>query len=488
MDDPAQFGPPRQGVSRRTMLGGGAALLATAVAGCAGTRVPGADKFVRRSGTQFRIGGQPYRFAGANIWYGAYLGADAPFGNRDRLRRELDALKALGVGNLRLLASSELSPLKNSITPAFRDQSASYNRTLLEGLDFTLAEMGRRDMHAVLYLTNFWEWSGGMQTYLYWTNGGRYIDMNDPAHPWPQFPDANAAFYNSPRAIGMYHDYVRAVVGRTNRLTGRRYADDAAIMSWQLANEPRPGGSDAVGKPNLPAFYAWITGTARLIKRLDPNHLVSTGSEGLQGCLGLEACVDAAHGVPEIDYVTAHIWPQNWGWADPANLAGTWSTVETNTREYIGRHVVAANRLDRPLVIEEFGFPRDRGLYDPGTPTTYKDRFYRLIYEAVAESARADGPIAGSNFWAWSGEGRAAHADHKFVRGDLSYLGDPPHEPQGWYGVEHADESSKALIRAHAAGLANMRGKSSNGLTPSSAEARRRPRTAATRCPRACAR
>jgi mannan endo-1,4-beta-mannosidase len=65
------------------------------------------------------------------------------------------------------------------------------------------------------------------------------------------------------------------------------------------------------------------------------------------------------------------------------------------------------------------------------------------------ESQKSGGPIAGTNFWAWNGEGRAHHADYKFVRGDLSYLGDPPHEPQGWYGVFDTDASTHALIRAH---------------------------------------
>ena len=105
------------------------------------------------------------------------------------------------------------------------------------------------------------------------------------------------------------------------------------------------------------------------------------------------------------------------------------------------------------MVIEEFGFPRDDGGFEPGTSTTFKDRFYSLIYGAVLDSVRSGGPIAGSNFWAWGGEGRAQHPDMHFVRGDTSYVGDPPHEPQGWYSVFDTDLSTQALIRDHAAAL-----------------------------------
>ena len=269
-----------------------------------------------------------------------------------------------------------------------------------------------------------------------------------------EFPDMVAQFYSSEPAVRLYHDYVRSVVGRTNSITGRGYSDDPAIMSWQLANEPRPGGSDAVGLKQLPAYLAWIAATARLIKSLDPNHLVSTGSEGTQGCIGRDDCVVQAHSSPDVDYVTAHIWPQNWSWADPKDLAGTWPTVEKNTRDYISQQVATAQRLGKPLVIEEFGFPRDGESYEPGSPTTLKDRFYSLIYGAVLDDVRAGGPIAGSNFWAWSGQGRARHPDHHFVPGDTSYVGDPPHEPQGWYGVFDTDVTTQALIRSHASAMA----------------------------------
>jgi mannan endo-1,4-beta-mannosidase len=441
-------------LDRRTVMLSGAALLAGCTTGFGGS---GRDRFVRVDGTRFRIGGETYRYAGANIWYAAYLGADAPYGNRDRLRRELDRMAALGIDNLRILGSSELSPLKGAITPAFRTQGSDYNQTLLTGLDFALAEMGKRGMRGVIYLTNFWEWSGGMMTYLSWVNGGRYVNMNDPAHPWPEFPDMNAEFYRSGEAIRLYHDYVRAVVGRTNSITGTRYREDPAIMSWQLANEPRPGGSDRVGTPNLPNFYEWIENTAQLIKSIDPNHLVSTGSEGLKGCLESEVCVLQSHRQPGVDYLTAHIWPQNWGWVDPKNLAGTWDEGAAKVSDYIAQHIALATRLGKPLVIEEFGFPRDAGSFDPSASTEYKDRFYRLIYDAVLADAGAGGPSAGTNFWAWSGEGRAHHADRQFRPGDLSYLGDPPHEPQGWYGVFDSDGGTQALIRAHAAAIKGVR-------------------------------
>jgi mannan endo-1,4-beta-mannosidase len=437
--------------TRRSVIAGSAALTAGLAVPHAASAAP--SPFVRREGTRLTLGGKPYRFVGANIWYGAWLGADAPFGDRDRLKRELDTLVALGVTNLRILASAELGPLKSSVKPAFRGPGNAWNPALLDGLDYCLAEMGKRGMTAVLYLTNFWEWSGGMMTYLYYVNGGKYLDMNDPAHPWPQFPDMTAQFYANEKAVGLYHDWIRAIVGRTNGYTRQAYRDDPTIMSWQLANEPRPGGSEAVAVPLLPAYQAWIEASAGLIKKLDPNHLVSTGSEGLKGAIERVDVFKAAHAVPAVDYCTAHIWPLNWSWVDAKNLARTNEAGLAKVRDYVAQHSAFAAELGKPLVIEEFGYPRDGGGYDPESATSYKDGYYKLIYDAVEASAKSGGPIAGSNFWAWNGEGRAAHGNHRYRDGD-PFVGDPPHEPQGWYGVFDSDASTKAVIAAHAKALA----------------------------------
>jgi mannan endo-1,4-beta-mannosidase len=67
-------------------------------------------------------------------------------------------LKAIGVTNLRIMASGEEGPVRNSIQPGFVNAAGEHNAALLEGLDYAMAEIGRRGMLAVMCLGNFWEW------------------------------------------------------------------------------------------------------------------------------------------------------------------------------------------------------------------------------------------------------------------------------------------------------------------------------------------
>ncbi|WNO52944.1 glycoside hydrolase 5 family protein [Stakelama saccharophila] len=437
-------------VTRRSLVGGGMALAGTAALPQQAEAAE-AGAFVTRNGTGFRLRGKPYRYAGANMWYAAWIGAPEAPGDRDRLRRELDRLAATGVTNLRIAASAEEGPLEHSVTPGFRGKGTDWNANLLRGLDFALAELARRDMKAVLYLTNFWEWSGGMMAYL-WYATGRYMNAGDPDHPWPEFPNAVSEFYRNAQAVGMYRDWIRALLRRTNAETGTRYRDDPTIMAWQLANEPRPAGDMATAEPVLAAFHHWVGSTARLIKSLAPRHLVSTGSEGLQGTLGSRAVYEREHAIAEIDYCTAHIWPLNWNWVDDHDLAGSEAEGAAKVGEYFARMSDLARKIGKPLVFEEFGYPRDGGGYDPAGSTRFKDAFYSRIYDAIERDIASGGPVCGSNFWAWNGEGRAAHGDHRWRPGD-PLLGDPPHEPQGWYGVFDSDDGTRAVVKAHADAL-----------------------------------
>lgn len=104
----------------------------------------------------------------------AILGSEGQGGNRQRLCKELDALKAAGIDNLRVLVGSDgHRGVKTKVEPTLQVEPGVYNDTILAGLDYLLMEMGKRHMVAVLYLNNSWEWSGGYGQYLEWAGAGK---------------------------------------------------------------------------------------------------------------------------------------------------------------------------------------------------------------------------------------------------------------------------------------------------------------------------
>jgi len=404
--------------------------------------------FVTVKGRHFQIDGKPYYYAGANLWYGMYLGSPGKTGDRARLTKELDQLASQGVLNLRVLAISETSALKRAVRPAVLLAPADVDETLWQGLDFLLAEMAKRDMKAVLYLNNFWQWSGGMSQYVAWFNGKPVMDP-DVTGDWNGFMDNSASFYRDARAKDAFRFAVTQLVRRKNSVNGRLYTADPTIMSWQLANEPRPGSDPGLTPESAKVFAAWIDETAGFIKKLAPRQLVSTGNEGWMGTAGSKDLYVSAHSSKNVDYLTYHMWAPNWGWYDPKKPAETYDGAWRKMQAYLDWHIDAANELGKPVVLEEFGINRDGGAYSPAATTVYRDRFYTAVYGLLARRAAAGDAIAGSNFWAWGGAGRTHNADFMWRPGD-AFVGDPPQEAQGLYCVFDTDASTIAIISTHA--------------------------------------
>ncbi|HEU5135236.1 MAG TPA: beta-mannosidase [Steroidobacteraceae bacterium] len=432
----------------------GLVLLLGAAAFVQAAEPPAQSGFVVVKGRHFQLDGKPYYFAGANLWYGMYLGSPGKTGNRARLTKELDQLAAQGITNLRVLAISESSTLKRSVTPAVLLRPNHIDETLWQGLDFLLAEMAKRDMKAVLYLNNFWQWSGGMSQYVAWFNGKPVVDP-DVTGNWNEFMDNSAAFYREPRAQDAFIFAVKQLITRKNSVNGRAYSQDPTVMSWQLANEPRPG-SDANARPHFEAFIEWIDQTAGFIKALAPKQLVSTGNEGWMGTAGNKELFVRSHKTRNVDYLTFHMWAPNWSWFDPKKAAATYDGAWAKMQDYLNWHIDTANTLAKPIVLEEFGINRDEGSYRPVATTVYRDRFYTAIYGLLARRAVAGDAIAGSNFWAWGGVGRTQNADFMWKAGD-GFVGDPPQEPQGLYCVFDSDVSTINIIAAHARQMSGIR-------------------------------
>ena len=396
--------------------------------------------FVRVRGTHFYRAGQsePYYFVGTNLWYGPILGSLGTGGDRHRLCAELDSLQALGVDNLRILVGADAgSCMTRTVTPCLQPAPGQLNDSLLVGLDFMLAEMKRRDMLAVIYLTNSWDWSGGYGFYLQATGYGPSPDAHGEGYN--DYVAYAAQFFRDEAARNFFAGFVRSVVSRTNSLTGVAYADDPTIMAWQLCNEPRPFAAD-----NAEAFVTWVRQTAALIKQLDPHHLVSTGSEGVVGCLMDEVLCRRIHACADIDYITVHLWPTMWGWASRGALLESLPRVYEKCGHYLEQHDRLARQLDKPYVVEEFGYPRDGNFLTPGSSTQARDAFYSFVFTQCRQSRDNEGALAGCNFWGWGGMGRPSA---EVWEPGADYLCDPPHEPQGWYSVFNTDFSTLKLIR-----------------------------------------
>jgi mannan endo-1,4-beta-mannosidase len=406
----------------------------------------GQSGFVTVNGRHFQLDGKPYYFAGANLWYGMYLGSPGKTGDRARLVKELDQLAAQGVKNLRILAISETSTLKRAVRPAVVLRPNHLDETLWQGLDYLLAEMARRDMKAVLYLNNFWQWSGGMATYASWSTGKTAMDP-DVTGDWNSFINTSASFYRDAKAQEAFRFAIKQLISRKNSVSGTLYSEDPTIMSWQLANEPRPGVDG--DSTHFDAFVTWIEGTAAFIKALAPRQLLSTGNEGWMGTAGSRELFVKAHRTPSVDYLTFHMWAPNWGWFNPKDATATYDGAWAKMQDYLDWHIDTANKMAKPIVLEEFGINRDEGSYRPVATTVYRDKLYGAVYALLARRAAAGDAIAGSNFWAWGGAGRTRNADAMWKAGD-SFVGDPPQEPQGLYCVFDSDASTLQIIAAHA--------------------------------------
>lgn len=386
-------------------------------------------------------GTDPYYYIGTNLWYGAILGSETQYGDRQRLLSELDSLHSLGLDNLRVLVGGDgPEGIPSQIEPSLQKEAGVYDEDVFRGLDFLLAEMGKRKMSAVLYLNNAWEWSGGYGRYLEWAGAGDAVLPS--VDGWPAYMEFASGFVTNGKAKELFAAHVRTVVSRVNSITGKAYRDDPAIFSWQIANEPRCFSSSDSAKA---AFADWIWETASLIKSIDPHHMVSVGSEGRWGCENDMSLYEKIHSCPDIDYLTAHIWPYNWGWVSSDSLEKDIDNAVSETDKYIDEHLAVARKLGKPLVIEEFGFPRDGFVFEKGTPVQLRDRYYRSVFGKVLESKKECGLLAGVNFWGWGG--LASQSGDLYWKPGDDYCADPAQEQQGLNSVYASDSTTVALIK-----------------------------------------
>ena len=408
-----------------------------------------AQNFIKVNNNHFIKNGKPYYFIGTNYWYGGMLASKN--GNRERLKKELDELKSLGITNLRVMATAEGGDQDYTVIPATQPTQGKYNQDLLEGLDFFLNELKKRDMDAILYLTNNWEWSGGMAKYLEWNGYGKVPNPNLKPNTWPQFMSYTAQFHQCEPCKNAFLEHIKFMLNRKNSVNGIPYKQDKTIMAWEVANEPRIWNVE-----NEKAFTNWLNEVASTIKSIDKNHLLTTGSEGKAGSNDDIAAFERTHNNPNIDYLTMHIWPKNWGWYNINDEKNSTEVAIKKTNDYIDEHIKVAQNLKKPLVLEEFGFPREKESLDKKASVENRNHYYEFVFEKMKTSIKAGLPFSALNFWGYGGLGKNNPENGKWNLGD-DYTTDPPQEPQGLNSVFSTDKTTLDLIKKYNNQLKNLK-------------------------------
>ncbi len=349
--------------------------------------------FVRRDGTHFSLDGRRIGFAGTNNYYQMIRRRTGEAG----MDEVLDEMSARGMNLLRTWAFQDQSErpwdcLLNApagALPPGQQPIDFVTEATLVGLDETLAAAGARGIYVVLTLVNNWDDFGGMNRWTLWRFGRADHDQ----------------FYLDSTIREWYKSLATLLANRVNTITGRIYRDDPTIFAWGLTNEAR-----LTGKTVTPAqLDDWFGEMSSHLKRVDPNHMVTTGMEGFYGGTHAARNTDAwmagcgtdfidNHRHAGIDYATCHIWPQNWGW----NPTGSTAAAMKKAGQYLQRRLYdAQSALGKPLMLEEFGIPRDNQATGPNGTTHVRDRFLEEVFFGLAEASahEPEGAFGGSTVW-----------------------------------------------------------------------------------------
>jgi mannan endo-1,4-beta-mannosidase len=326
-----------------------AAMLALSAVGAApvAAHKPAGQDWVQRLGSGLRLNGQPFRFTGTNNYYLMYS-------SEYMVDDVLQTAAANGFTVMRTWGWLDIGALdgslsiqgpKNGVYFQYWDGSApAYNDGAdgLQKLDYVVAKAGSLGLKLVIPFTNDWADFGGMDQYVRWAGGSYHDD-----------------FYTNPSIKHWYKNWISHLLNHVNSITGVAYKDDPAIMTWELANEPRCVGSGTYPRSancTTGTITGWAAEMSAYVKSVDPRHLVSSGSEGFLNIAGsTDGTRNGSDGVdelaisrlPTIDVMSYHLYPDWW------SKDAAWSTT------WIKDHVKLARAIGKPSMLGEYGW-RDK--------------------------------------------------------------------------------------------------------------------------------
>lgn len=332
--------------------------------------------FITPRGDQLCDGDKPFRFISFNIPNLQLVEDNFASGgntawawpNEFELNDALSSIRQMGGAVARTYVLSVRREGSDMGDHVYVRGPGNFNEEAFRSLDLALEAANRHGVRLIIPFVDNWKWQGGIAEYAAFRG---------------KPPEA---FWTDEQVIADFEATVRHVLNRVNVRTGVAYRNDPAILGWETGNE-------------LDAPPAWTARIAKLIKSLDPNHLVIDG-------YSLHGVREESLSDPNIDVVTTHHYPN------------------VGKGEYIApiREARAKSRGRKPYFVGEFGFiPPDE---------------IEAVYDEVIESG-----VSGALLWSL----RFHHRDGGFYW-HSEPAGEGVYKAYHWPGFASGDKYSEREV------------------------------------------
>ncbi|XP_058218687.1 mannan endo-1,4-beta-mannosidase 2-like [Rhododendron vialii] len=336
--------------------------------------------FVQRNGTHFMVDGRVFYVNGWNSYW--LMDHAVDHYTRPRVREMLRAGAKMGLTVCRTWAFNDGAYNALQISPG------RYDERVFRALDHVIAEARKHGIRLLLSLVNNLLPYGGKTQYVKWA--------------WEEgvgLSSSNDSFFYDPSIRNYFKNHVKALLTRRNTITGIQYRDDPTIFAWELINEPR-----CISDPSGNTLQDWIEEMSVFVKSIDKKHLLTIGLEGFYGpkspkrltvnpgewAANLGSDFIRNSKISTIDFATVHIYPDQWfpeqELDEKLKYVSKWmvSHIEDGDKE-----------LRKPIMFTEFGLSN----LSKGFQPSQRERFYKIAYDVIYESAQKNDSGAGSFVW-----------------------------------------------------------------------------------------
>ncbi|KAL6746884.1 glycoside hydrolase superfamily [Haematococcus lacustris] len=336
------------------------------------------SSFVSRRGAQLLLDNRPFYFIGANAYW--LMDVAKMSHTRNQVDRFFKYCNSYGLTVVRMWAFNEGCPSAPGV----------YDPVEMAAFDYIINSAGSHKIKLILALGNTWTAYRSPEDFFLMAGVN---PANKTLLDW----------YGSRPLRDLYKSHITAMVTRKNSLNGLEYREDPTIMMWDVINEPRCPGCTQHWQQQV--HLSFLKEMSDYLRAMASKQLTAVGTEGYY--------MDAAHlpynpgagafcegedwiamsAIGSVDVTTAHIYDRQVEAVPPTWRQPTFEDIMNFFSLSLSSHTDASRAQGKPFVVEEFN------LLSTAFSTEQRAQLFQLVYDALVDSAKSGGALAGAMFW-----------------------------------------------------------------------------------------